>query len=99
MGIRIEVEAGEPIQVALHRLRKQILANGGYPLIYPCKWHKKSSRFYVKPSVLNRRRRWVRRVRRKGQGLYSENWEYDWAYDLEIRPRRAWGRLGKVVHT
>ncbi len=93
MGIRIEIEECEPIQVALHRLRKQILANGGYPLIDPCKWHKKSPRFYVKPSVLKRRPRWIIRVRGMGHGLYSPNWEYDWADDIETRPRRSWGRL------
>lgn len=62
MGIRIEVEEGEPIEDALRRFREQILAEGGYPLILACKWQKRSPRFYLKPSVLNRRRRWITRV-------------------------------------
>jgi ribosomal protein S21 len=99
MGVQIEVEEGEPIADALRRFRKQILAEGGYPLIYPCKWHGRSPRFYVKPSVLNRRRRWIIRVRKRGYGLYNPEWEYDWADDLETRPRRSWGPLGRVVIT
>jgi ribosomal protein S21 len=97
MGVRIEVEEGEPITDTLRRFRKQILAEGGYPLIYPCKWHKRSPRFNLKPSLLNRRRRWITRVRKLGGGLYSPEWEYDWADDLELRPRRSWGSLSRVV--
>jgi ribosomal protein S21 len=99
MGVRIEVEEGEPIADALRRFRKQIFAEGGYPLIYPCKWHKRSPLFYVKPSVLNRRRRWIIRVSKRGCGAYNPEWEYDWADDLETRPRRSWGPLGRVVVT
>jgi ribosomal protein S21 len=99
MGVRIEVEEGEPITEALRRFRKQIRAEGGYPLNYPCKWHKRSPRFYEKPSVLNRRRRWITRVRKLGCGLYSPDPDYDWADDLETRPRRSWGPLGQVVIT
>ena len=96
MGVRIEVEEGETIADALRRFRKQILAQGGYTLIYPCKWHKRSPRFYVKSSVLNRRRRWIIRVRKRGYGLYNPDWEYDWIDDLETRPRRSWGPWGRV---
>jgi hypothetical protein len=99
MGVRIGVEEGESIADALRRFRKQILAEGGYPLIYPCKWPKRSPRFSVKPSELNRRRRWVIRVRKRGYGGYNPEWEYDWADDLETRPRRSWGPLGRVVIT
>src|SRR4051812_18435484 len=66
MGVRIEVKEGEPITDTLRRFCKLILAEGGYPLIYPCKWHKRNPRCYVKPSVLNRRRRWITRVRKLG---------------------------------
>jgi ribosomal protein S21 len=97
MGVRIELDEGEPIEAALRRFRKQLFAEGGFPLIYPCKWHKRSPRFYVKPSVLNRRRRWIARARKRGAGLYSQDWQYDWADDLELKPRRSWGPLGLVV--
>jgi hypothetical protein len=99
MGVRVEPEPGEPISDVLRRFRKRILAEGGFPLFDPCKWHKGSRRSYVKPSVLARRRRWIVRVRRRGYGLYSPDWEYDWADDLETRPRRSWGRLGKHIVT
>jgi ribosomal protein S21 len=99
MGVRIEVGEGEPITGALRRFRKQICAEGGFPLIYPCKWHKRSPRFYVKPSVLNRRRRWIIRVRKRGFGLYGPEGEFDWADDLETRPRRSWGPLGRFPVT
>ena len=99
MGVRIEVEEGEPIAVALKRFRKKILAEGGHRLKYPCKWHKRSPRFYEKPCVLNRRRRWINKVRRRGYGHYGPDWEYDWADDLEMRPRRSYGPLGRVIAT
>ena len=93
MGLRIELEECESIADAIHRFRGLILAAGGFPL-YHCKWHKKRHDCYVKPSVLNRRRRWVSTVRKRGSGLYSPEPDYDWADDLENRPRRSWGRLG-----
>jgi hypothetical protein len=82
MGVWIELEQGEPIKDALRRFRKLILAEDAYPL-YHCKWHKSNPRFYVKPSVLNRRRRWRTRVRKKGCGAYNPEPEYAWADDLE----------------
>jgi hypothetical protein len=53
----------------------------------------------VRPSVLNRRRRWIIRVRKRGCGVYNPEWEYDWADDHEPRPRRSRGPLGRVVIT
>ena len=99
MGIRIELEANEPIADALRRFRKSLMAEGGHPLIYPCRWHKPCPRFREKPSVLNRRRRWIVRVRKRGCGAYNPEWEYDWADDLETRSRRAWGPIGRFVVT
>jgi ribosomal protein S21 len=98
MGVRIELEADEPVADALQRFRKLILAEGGYPL-YHCKWHKRNPRFSVKPSVLKRRRRWIIRARKRGCGAYSLEWQYDWADDLEMRPRRSRGPMGRVVIT
>lgn len=98
MGIRIDVEEGEPIADALRRFRKLIRAEGGYPLNH-CKWHKPRRDIYLKPSILNRRRRWNDRVRKRGGGLYGPEWELDWADDIELRPRRAMGPLGRFVVT
>jgi hypothetical protein len=99
MGVRTELEEDEPVANALRRFRKQLMAEGGYPLIYPCRWHKRNPRFYVKTGVLSRRRRWIVRARKRGGGLYSPEWEYDWADDLETRPRRSWGPMGRMVIT
>jgi ribosomal protein S21 len=99
MGVRIELEEGEPIADALRRFRKLICAEGGYPLHHPCKWHKRSHRYFVKPSVLNRRRRWIVRVRKRGCGGYNPQWEYHWADDLCTRPRRSWGPMGRWITT
>jgi ribosomal protein S21 len=98
MGVSIELEAGEPIADALRRFRKLIQAEGAFPL-HHCKWHKKNPHFYLKPSVLNRRRRWNTRVRKRGCGAYNPEWEYDWADDIEMRPRRSWGPIGRFVVT
>jgi ribosomal protein S21 len=98
MGIWIEVEDGEPIADALRRFRKLIRAEGAYPLNH-CKWHKPRRDIYLKPSILNRRRRWNDRVRKRGGGHYSPEWELDWADDIEMRPRRAMGPLGRYVVT
>lgn len=99
MGVRIELIGYEPIENELRRFRSLILAEGGHPLIYPCKWHKPSPRFYLKPSVLKRRRRWIIAVRKRGRGVYSSDWEYDWVDDLELRPRRSRGPMGRYVVT
>jgi ribosomal protein S21 len=98
MGVWIELEEGEPIADALRRFRKLIQAEGAYPL-HHCKWHKPRRDLYLKPSILNRRRRWNTRVRKRGHGLYNPEWEYDWADDLEMRPRRSWGPIGRFVVT
>jgi ribosomal protein S21 len=98
MGIRIEVEEGEPIADVIRRFRRLIRAQGAYPLNH-CKWHKPRRDIYLKPSILNRRRRWNDRVRKRGGGRYSEVWELDWADDIEMRPRRAMGPLGRHVVT
>ena len=96
---RIELEDDEPVADALSRLRRLIHTHGGYPLICQCKWHKANPRYYEKPSVLNRRRRWNARVRMRGSGLYGPAWELDWADNLLLRPRRSWGPLGRTVAT
>ncbi len=98
MGVWIEVEEDEPIALALRRFRKLVLAEGAYPLRH-CKWHKPRHDFYLKPSILNRRRRWITRVRKRGCGAYSPDWEYDWVDDLEMCPRRAMGPMGRFVVT
>jgi ribosomal protein S21 len=98
MGIRIEVAEGELIADALRRFRKLIRAEGAYPLNH-CKWHKPRRDIYLKPSILNRRRRWNDRVRKRGCGRYNRCWELDWADDIEMRPRRAMGPLGRHVVT
>jgi hypothetical protein len=98
MGVWIELEDGELIADAHRRFRKRILAEGAFPL-HHCKWHKKNPRFFVKPSLLNRRRRWNIRVRKKGCGASNPEQEYAWADDLEMRPRRSWGPRGRFVVT
>ena len=98
MDIWIEVEEGEPIADALRRFRKLIRTEGAYPLNH-CKWHKLRRDIYLKPSILNGRRRWNDRVRKRGGGHYSPEWELDWADDIEMRPRRAMGPLGRYVVT
>jgi ribosomal protein S21 len=98
MGIRIEVTEGELVADALRRFRKLIHAEGAYPL-HHCKWHKSRRDIYLKPSILNRRRRWNDRVRKRGCGRYNPDWELDWADDIEMRPRRAMGPLGRYVVT
>jgi ribosomal protein S21 len=98
MGLRIELHDHEPISDALRRFRKRIQAEGAFPL-YHCKWHKKRHDCYLKPSVLNRRRRWIVRVRKRGCGLYNQDPDLYWADDLETRPRRSWGPIGRYVAT
>ncbi|WP_435011278.1 small ribosomal subunit protein bS21 [Tundrisphaera lichenicola] len=98
MGIRIELEEDESIEDALRRFRKLIRAEGAYPLNH-CRWHKARRDIYLKPSILNRRRRWNDRVRKRGCGLYTQGWEYHWADDIEMRPRRSWGPMGRHVTT
>jgi ribosomal protein S21 len=98
MGVQIEVEEGEPIKDVLSRFRKAVQADGAYPF-YHCKWHKKRRDFYIKPSVLNRRRRWIDRVRKKRCGRYGPDPDYWWADDLLMRPRRAYGPTGRYVAT
>jgi len=98
MGVRIEVAEGESIAEAIRRFCKLILAEGAFPL-HHCKWHKKRHDCYLKPSVLGRRRRWLTKVAKRGCKIYNPEPEYDWADDLEFRPRRAWGRLGLHVIT
>ena len=98
MGVRIELEDGEPIADAIRRFRKRVLATGAFPL-YHCKWHKRRYDVYLKPSILNRRRRWITRVRKKGGGLYTGDPDYDWADDMETCPRRSWGPTGSYVIT
>lgn len=89
MGVRIEAGEGESIADALRRLRKELCAGGGIPLFHG-KWHKKRHDLYQRPSVYRRRRRWVTAVRRRGGGLSSPDPGYDWADDLELRPRVPW---------
>lgn len=98
MGVWIELEEGEPIEDALRRFRKLILADGAYPL-HHCRWHKPMRDIYLKPSLLNRRRRWIVRVRKRGCGAYDPNPDYHWADDLETSPRRSWGPMGRHVVT
>lgn len=98
MGVWIEVEEGEPIADALRRFRKLIRAEGAFPLNH-CKWHKKRNDLYLKPSVLNRRRRWIIRVRKRGCVTYNPDPDNDWANDIETMPRRAWGPMGRFVVT
>ena len=98
MGVWIEVGEDEPITDAIRRFRKLILAEGAFPL-YHCKWHKKRHDCYVKPSALRRRRRWLTKVAKRRCKHYSPDPDYDWADDLEFRPRRSWGRLGLHVAT
>lgn len=97
MGIRIEPEAGEPIDVSLRRFRRAICAEGGFPL-HHCQWHKPRPNVYTKPSTLRRRRRWIARVRKRG-GPYEPEPGYWWVEDLLLRPRRCWGRIGLWVMT
>lgn len=97
MGIRIEVDDGEPIADAVRRFRRLIQAEGAFPL-YHCKWHKKRNDFFVKPSTLNRRRRWIVRVRRRGRGFYNPDPALWWADDLLAKPGRSWGPAGRDVH-
>ncbi|WP_168221886.1 small ribosomal subunit protein bS21 [Aquisphaera giovannonii] len=98
MGIRIEVEEGEPIAAALKRFRQQLRAEGDHPL-HRHKWHKPNPRFYTKPSVLNRRRRWIIRAKKRSPCGMSPDPDYDWVDDMEMRPRRSWGRVGRHVIT
>ena len=98
MGVWIEVGEHEPIADAIRKFRKLIFAEGAFPL-HHCKWHKKRHDFYLKPSVLRRRRRWLAKVAKKGCKLYSPDPDYDWADDLLFRPRRSCGRLGPHVAT
>jgi ribosomal protein S21 len=98
MGVWIELEEGEPIADAIRRFRKLIQAEGAFPL-HHCKWHKKRNDFYLKPSILNRRRRWRTRVRKKGCGASGPDPDYAWADDLLLRPRRSWGPTGRRVAT
>jgi hypothetical protein len=93
MGIWIELEKDEPIKDALSRFRKLIHAEGAYPLRH-CKWHKPRRDIYLKPSILNRRRRWIIRARKKSYGPSIPNPDYEWADDIETRPRSAWGQTG-----
>jgi hypothetical protein len=98
MGVWVEVEDGEPIKDVLLRFRKAIQAEGAYPLRH-CKWHKKRPDFYIKPSILNRRRRWVARVRKKSCGGYGPDPDYWWVDELLTRPRRSYGPTGRSVAT
>lgn len=98
MGVRIAVGPDETLAEALRRFRKLILAEGAYPL-YHCRWHRKRHDFYLKPSILNRHRRWRTRARKKGDGASNPEQEFAWADDLCLIPRRSWGPLGRVVIT
>lgn len=98
MGIRIEREPWEPIEAFLRRFRRAIMVEGGFPLTYCCKWDKRPRYFHLKSSVLRRRKRWIKRARQRDGGWrYSPNPDYWWADDLELRPRRSLGRLGRFV--
>lgn len=99
MGIRMELEDGEPIADALRRLRKLILAED-VTLLYPNgRWDKKRRDVYTKPCVLRRRRRWLIRARRKRCAIRSPAPEAAWADDLCNRPRRSYGPMGRYVAT
>ena len=98
MGVWIEVVEDESIADAIRGFRKLIQAEGAFPL-YHCKWHKKRNDYYLKPTVLRRRRRWLAKVAKRGCKHYSPDPDYDWADDLLFRPRRSWGRLGRLVAT
>jgi len=98
MGVWIEPEPGEPIEDVLRRFRRAICAEGAYPLCH-CKWHKKQPRFFDKPSTLNRRRRWITRIAKKGYAISSEEPDLWWADDLCLRPRRSYGPIGSYVAT
>lgn len=90
MGVRIELEEGESIEDALRRFRKLIYAEGAFPLLH-CKWHKKRHDFYLKPSILNRRRRWVIRANKSHGGARYPDPDQWWVDDALTRPRRSWG--------
>ncbi len=98
MGVWVELEDGEPIADALRRFRKRIHAEGAFPL-HHCKWHKSRHDYYLKPSILNRRRRWIIKVRKRGCGRYNPDPDYEWADDMETRPRTSWGPIGRSVVT
>ena len=98
MGVWIELDQGEPIADALRRFRKLINAEGGFPL-HHCKWHKKRPDDYVKPSTLNRGRRWIVRLRKKGCGAYGPDPDYFWSDDILTSPRRSYEPTGRWVFT
>jgi ribosomal protein S21 len=93
MGVRVEVGYDEPLADALKRLRVLLHEEGGYPIFHP-KWHKRRLDRYEKPSVLERRRRWVAVAKRK-RGRDPAFWDQPQVNSVvlfELRPRRLWRR-------
>lgn len=91
MGVRVEVEEGEPLADALKRLRVLLHAEDGYPICH-AKWHKRRLDRYEKPSVLRRRCRWVAIEKRiRGRAAGPEDLSYfNYFFTFELRPRRLW---------
>ncbi len=99
MSVWIELEEGEPIADC----GSAGFASSSSPRVpthsTTASGTNQGENVYLKPSILNRRRRWNDRVRKRGGGLYSPEWEDDWFDDIEMRPRRAMGSLGRYVVT
>ena len=91
MGVRVELEEGEPLADALKRLRVLLHEEGGHP-IFHAKWHKRRLDRYEKPSVLRRRRRWVAIEKRiQGWAPSPEDLPILNSFLIfELRPRRLW---------
>ena len=91
MGVRVEIEEGEPLAGALKRLRVLLYEEGGHPISHD-KWHKRRLDRYEKPSVLRRRRRWVAIAKRmRGWAAGPQHYSYcNYFFTFELRPRRLW---------
>lgn len=89
MGVRVEVDDGEPLARVLKRLSTLLHEEGGHPIIH-ARWHKRRLDCYEKPSILRRRRRWVEVEKRIRHWAPSEDSVMTSYYILELRPRRLW---------
>jgi ribosomal protein S21 len=56
MGVRIEVREGESVEQALRRFRELVRRFGPPGAVKAPRWHKKQLFYYLKPSVLRRRK-------------------------------------------
>ena len=87
MGVRVEVAANEPFEVAIRRFRRLVREDNR--LVDP-RWQKPDRHRYEKPSILGRRRRWVEAANRIRPFIPNDLDPMTWYFTCEVRPRRLW---------